>query len=178
MTVAMKKIRNRPDRIAADVQLIDGIKAKLASDPYIRAGGREFSPAALVQFVQRRIDAANAIAVAKAAWLEAIRQYEEIDDETSDVVQGVRSHAIGTFGKNAPELAAFGITPPKTPAMSAEKMVEAVAKRAATRAARGTKGPKAKLKIKGVVPTPAPEVPPAPAERQEHDPDTPPTPLS
>jgi hypothetical protein len=85
--------------------------------------------------------------------------------------------------------------------MSTETMLAAVAKRAATREARGTRGPKAKLKIKGVVlasppaapepspepthassagpaPTREPEVPHAPAASQERAPDPPPTPLS
>jgi hypothetical protein len=148
----MKKIRNRPDRIAADVTFIDGIKKHLASEPQIRAGRRVFTPDALAQFVQRRIDAANAILKAKAAWLDAIHQYETIDDDTSVVVRDVRSYAISSFGKDGLELADFGITPPKTPTMSLQTLRDAIAKRAATRAARGTMGPKARLRIKGTVP--------------------------
>jgi hypothetical protein len=186
MTVAMKKIRNRPDRIAADVTFIEGIKTHLASRAQIPAGRREFTPAALAQFVQRRIDAANAIQTAKAAWLDAIHQYEMIDAETTVVVNDVRNLAKNFFGADGPELAAFGIAPPKTPTMSTETMLAAVAKRAATREARGTRGPKAKLKIKGVVPPAAPAIEASPGPSPEPSveprpppiPDTPPTPLS
>ncbi len=74
------------------------------------------------------------------------------------------------FGADAKVLEAFDLTPPKvrTP-MTAEEKAIAVAKREATREARGTKGPKARSKVHGnviatlVVTPAAPAAPPAPA---------------
>jgi hypothetical protein len=77
----------------------------------------------------------------------------------------------GAFGNQPDVLAGFGLEPikPKTP-LTVEQKAAAAAKRAATRAARGTKGSKAKLAITGdvtgVVVTPvttAPAEPPAAA---------------
>ncbi|HEX8791529.1 MAG TPA: hypothetical protein VF765_11310 [Polyangiaceae bacterium] len=80
-----------------------------------------------------------------------------------------------TFGTQADILVDFGLAPRKarTP-QTAEAKAVAVAKREATRAARGTKGPKAKSEIHGNVtaklvvtpagePAPTPEAPAAPA---------------
>jgi hypothetical protein len=54
------------------------------------------------------------------------------------------------FGAQADVLADFGLAPHKAPApMTAEEKAVAAAKRKATRAARGTKGPKAKSQIHG-----------------------------
>ncbi|HEY8038591.1 MAG TPA: hypothetical protein VIF15_02305, partial [Polyangiaceae bacterium] len=77
------------------------------------------------------------------------------------------------FGTQADVLADFGMTPRKaaTP-LTVEQKAAAAAKRKATRAARGTKGPKAKLGIHGAVtgvvvipvvaPPPVVQAPPAP----------------
>jgi hypothetical protein len=56
------------------------------------------------------------------------------------------------FGNRPDILADFGLSPRKAPApLTAEQKAAAVAKRAATRAARGTKGPRQKAAIKGNV---------------------------
>jgi hypothetical protein len=57
-----------------------------------------------------------------------------------------------TFGNSADVLADFGVAPIKTRTpMTAEEKAVAVAKRAATRKARGTTGPRAKKGVKGAV---------------------------
>ncbi len=62
---------------------------------------------------------------------------------------------IGQFGPNSQEAIDFGFPPKKTATLSVEEKVQAVAQAKATREARGTMGKKARLKIKGVVPSPA-----------------------
>jgi hypothetical protein len=57
-----------------------------------------------------------------------------------------------TFGNSPDALADFGVEPKKAPTPpTIEQRAAAVAKREATRAARGTKGPKARLGVKGAV---------------------------
>lgn len=87
--------------------------------------------------------------VAKAAWQEAIRQYQAIDAKATPVITGLKQFVLNTFGRNSPQLADFGFAPRKVTTLTPAKKQQAVQKRAATRAARGTKGPVAKLAITG-----------------------------
>ncbi|HZU95270.1 MAG TPA: hypothetical protein VFF73_01075 [Planctomycetota bacterium] len=61
------------------------------------------------------------------------------------------------FGEDSTEFTTFGFKPRKkrTPS-TGEQNVQKAAKAAATRKARGTLGPKARLQVKGAVPSPAP----------------------
>lgn len=68
------------------------------------------------------------------------------------------------FGGDPQALADFGLPPRRTPTPpTAETKAAAVAKREATREARGTKGPKAKQKIHGTVTAQLVVTPAAPA---------------
>ncbi|HEY1692941.1 MAG TPA: hypothetical protein VGG39_12310 [Polyangiaceae bacterium] len=143
------KLRNRLLTSGTDQRLIDGVRADLQEVPAMRLGGREFTPATLEAFLQARLDAYNAIAAAKAAWEQTIDAYGVLDDETSLVVRNLKSFILSYFGEDSPRLADFGFVPPRRFEMSAEQKSAAVAKRAATRAARGTRGRKQKLAITG-----------------------------
>ncbi len=145
------KIRNRTVRTGADARVIEGIDTEFHSLPYILAGGRQFTPTELKAFIQRRIDAEERVRQARAVWIAASAEYEAIHAEVSGVVTDVKQAAMAAFGKNSPKLASFGFEPPKKPTMTEEQKAAAVAKRRATRAARGTVGPKARLAIKGTV---------------------------
>jgi hypothetical protein len=148
------KIRNRLLRVGADARVIEGIDEEFQSLPYILAGATQFTPSSLKAFIQRRIDAAEKVRVARAAWIAASKEYEDIHAEVSAVVADVKQAAMCAFGKNSPKLASFGFEPPKKPTLTEEKKLVAVQKRRATRIARGTMGRKAKLAIKGTVPAP------------------------
>jgi hypothetical protein len=153
------KIRARPPRSAADQAVIDGIGKEMQSYSVIRVAKRDFTPDSLAAFIQRRIHAAAAITAAKAAWADAIREYDRIHGEVQVAVHDLKTVVVCAHGKTSPTLASFGWTLPKVTELTNEQKVAAVAKRAATRAARGTMGPKARLKVKGTVPAPeqAPE---------------------
>jgi hypothetical protein len=59
------------------------------------------------------------------------------------------------YGSDSTEFTTFGFKPRKKPAAStSEENSQKAAKAAATRKARGTLGPKARLQVKGVVPAP------------------------
>ncbi|HEY6463882.1 MAG TPA: hypothetical protein VIY73_27115 [Polyangiaceae bacterium] len=146
------KIRNRSIRAGADGNVIAGIDQEFHSLPYILVGGKEFTPTSLKAFIQRRIDAEEKVRAARAAWIAASADYERVHAEVSVVVADTKQAAMCAFGRDSPRLSSFGFTPPKKPAMTDEQKLTAVEKRRATRIARGTKGPKAKLAIKGGYP--------------------------
>ncbi|HEY1697146.1 MAG TPA: hypothetical protein VGG39_33530 [Polyangiaceae bacterium] len=133
-------------------QLIAGIPKLPASVTSITLNGSSFTPAQLstalqvLVALQADVDAAQAALDAKKAALAA--QLAAPRALVSAFVQFLRA----AFGNQPDVLALFGLAPKKaaTP-LTTEEKAAAVAKRASTRAARGTKGPKAKAKIKGTV---------------------------
>ena len=157
---------NRPFTQAHDGQVMVGIKKNLQNVSSLPAGGSTFTMAAIEALVQSRIDAANAVDVARANWLEATAKYQALNTQVTPVVRSLRRYVIAAFGENSPVLADFGFTPPKKAEMTPEAKVARAEKSAATRKARGTMGKKQKAKIKGTVPatgtTPAPSDPASP----------------
>ena len=147
------KPRNRVEVAGADQQAIQGVNQDLQGMPLLYLAKQIFTPQSLAQRIQQRIDAANAIDAAKAAWLKAITDYEAIDGGTDLVLRDLRRLVIGAFGEDSPKLADFGFSAPKKAQWSEATKAQAVANRAATRKARGTRGPKAKLAIKGAANT-------------------------
>ena len=134
--------------------------------PSLLLGAQTYTPTSLVAFVQSRINAANAVITAKANWLDAVKTYEALNKQGDVVVHDLKQYVIAAFGATSSKLADFGFTPKKVTVLTPEQKAAAAAKRKATRAARGTKGPKAKLAIKGTVPatdSTTPATPPAPA---------------
>jgi hypothetical protein len=140
---------NRATRQAKDGQVILGINKDLQTLSQIPLAGQMFTPMSLVALIQSRIDAANKVATAKAAWQDAVKAYRAINTNVTAVVHGLYSYVLNAFGATSPQLADFGFTPPKRATQTPEEKAAAVAKRAATRKARGTKGPKAKKAITG-----------------------------
>ncbi len=133
--------------------MIEGIRKDLQTVAVLYLGTRTFTPAMLEDFVQARIAAASAILVAKAAWLQSISDYERIDADTSVVIRDLKRFVVSSFGDNSPKLADFGFvgTPPVP--WPEEKKKAAVARRAATRKARNTMGPKQRLAITAADPS-------------------------
>jgi hypothetical protein len=84
-----------------------------------------------------------------------------------------------TFGADPTALATFDVAPRKvTTPMTAEEKAVAVAKREATREARGTKGPKARKKVHGNVQATLVVTPAAPTAPATPEPNAPPAPAA
>jgi hypothetical protein len=103
---------------------------------------------------------------AKASWKDALKGLADVKAKVNPVIGAYRSWINATHGNAPATLADFGMTPRKVPIpLTAEKKAVAVAKRAATRAARHTVGPKKNAGIKGnatvTVVTTATPAPPA-----------------
>jgi hypothetical protein len=174
---------NRTHTQGTDQQVIQGIEKDLQTMPALPLGGTAYTPGSLVAFVQRRIDAANGVITAKANWHNAVVTYEALNLKADEVIRDLKALVIGAFGSASPKLADFGFTPRKVTVRTPEQKAAAAAKAKATRKARNTMGPKAKLAVKGTVAPPtAPSAaappsptPPAPSPANTPAPATAPT---
>ena len=140
---------SRNTTIGKDQQVLVGIREELQSMPALYLGSEAFSPQTLATFVQRRINLANAVLTAKAAWQHAVETYEAANVQTNLVMADLRNTVIGAFGRDSAKLATFGFVAPKRPTLTPEQRATAVKKAKATRKARKTMGKRQKALIKG-----------------------------
>jgi hypothetical protein len=122
--------------------------------------------------LQKLIDNRDAVTQARATVRDRVAAERDAAPSLIAFMNAFEALVRVMFGTDTTALAEFGLTPRKrpTPKTATEKAV-AVAKRLATREARGTKGPKAKREVHGnvtaklvVTPaTPAAEAPAVPA---------------
>jgi hypothetical protein len=140
---------NRTTIQAQDAQILIGIKKDLPTLSNLPLAGAIYSMATLSALVQSRIDAANAVLVARANYAHAISAYKAVNVTVTPVVRGLHQYVINAYGPTGTQLADFGFVPSKRATQTPEAKAAAVAKRAATRKARGTVGPKAKLAVTG-----------------------------
>ena len=145
--------KKKGKEVTADLAgtLTVGIQKHLANGQLTFAGGtftaaEILSKLALLIALRAAVNAAHAAVTAKVAAETA--QAPALRAFMGALVECLRVQ----FGTQADVLADFGIAPEKarTP-LTVEAKAAAAAKREATREARGTKGPKAKLGIKGAV---------------------------
>jgi hypothetical protein len=136
----------------------------------IRFGNETYTATTLNQRLQKLVDATNGLLAAQNAARDAMAAMRAVDAQEGPLVQAYRRFLHATFATAAQSLADFGLEPMRvaTPLTSEQKLV-AVARAKATRKARGTKGRKQRLAIKGnvtgvaVVPVTDPAVsPPGP----------------
>jgi hypothetical protein len=173
----MKK-PNRTTQQARDGQVIVGVKKDLQNVTTLSLDGVTYTPTSLTALIQSRIDAINEVAIAKAKHADAIATFKALDTQVTGAVTGLKQYVMNALGKTSPLLADFGFAPRKVTVRTPEEKAATVAKAKATRAARGTKGPVAKLAVTGETvklaalqaaaaqnagPAPAPTAAPAPA---------------
>ncbi len=148
-----------------DVYIIKGIETELDPSMVLHLNGKTYTPAQLAAFVRRRLYLHRRINKSKALWLSAIAKYAAHEKELNLVLGELRVQVFGLFGRESPKVKSFTFAPPKKPVRTAEQKKQTAAKARATREARGTKGRRARLEIKGTV-----EAPPA-AEAAPPEPD-------
>jgi len=146
--------QNKVTRQVRVGQIIAGIQKYFMTMPSIHLGGTDFTPAALVDVLQKGLAATKQTSNAKAAWLAEVQTERNKFAELGPVLRYIKAFVVAQFGDtqdSSPKLEDFGYTPRK--ARSKDVAVKAVAadKVRATRVARGTKGKKAKAKIKGTI---------------------------
>jgi len=141
-----------------DKQVLHGIETELQTVATLYLGSETFTPATLADFVQNRINLANAIDTTRAAWEAALSEYDAVNKQTDLVISDLRHTVMGLYGRRSSQLASFGFSPNRIPVLSSEQRATAAKKAKATRRARGTRGKKQKALVKGVVPMAPPPV--------------------
>ncbi len=139
-----------------DQEVLNGIRTELQSMQTLHLGSETYTPQTLADFIQSRIDTANAVATTRAAWEDTILAYETINKKAIVVLGDLRNLVMAVFGRDTPKLASFGFRPQKLPTLTPEQRSMAARKALATRKARRTMGKKQKAQIVGEVPTAAP----------------------
>jgi hypothetical protein len=148
--ITATKKPNRAMLQAKMVAAIAGVKKDLQNASNLSLAGTTYTPTTLATFLQSVIDAGNAADTARASWLAAAEAAATLAKSGTEVLTSLKQYVSNTFGKTSTQLTDFGFAPRKTATLSPEEKVAAAAKREATRKARGTLGPKAKLKVTGV----------------------------
>jgi hypothetical protein len=139
-------------KAAAATNLMAGARKRFPSGTQILIGGVFLTIDAILGELQTLVDNRAAVVAAQATARTKVAaeaaQLPALDATLSAFTAFVK---LSYRGK-ADALADFGLEPPKarTP-MTAEQKAVAAVKRAATREARGTKGPKAKKAVHGSV---------------------------
>jgi hypothetical protein len=143
--------RSRPTLTARAAQIIAGIQKHLMSVASMTFNSVAYTPPQLIALFQSEIDSAGNVGSKKAQWQDAIKADTDLRKLVSIVLIGLRELVRQMF-KDAQILADFGFSPRKpAKALTPAEKVVAAAKRAATRKARNTMGPKAKLDVKGTL---------------------------
>ena len=128
-----------------------GLQKHLANQSF-PVGTTTYTVTSLVQLLGSLIAAIEAVNAAQVSATNAVANLKAMNASASPVVSAVVRVVAAMFASDAAALADFGLKARKarTP-LTTEQKAAAKAKAEATRKARGTKGPKAKLAVKGNV---------------------------
>jgi hypothetical protein len=134
-------------------QLIAGAQKRFTNgNQQITVGGVSTTVNAAVSELQTFIDNRAAVVAAQATAKAKVATETAALATLNPFINAFTATVRFLFGTQPDALADFGLAPHKVPTpQTAEQKAVAVAKRKATRAARGTKGPKAKSEIHGNV---------------------------
>jgi hypothetical protein len=106
----------------------------------------------VVALFQSCLDDRAAVATAKAEVKVRMAKRAAGEKARRAADRALKPWVVSRFGTGSKEALDFGFAPAKATARSPEDKAKAVKQAAATREARHTMGPKAKLKIRGVLP--------------------------
>jgi hypothetical protein len=144
--------RSNLENVDMYTQLIKGLQANFATKTPLVLKKQTLTVGEIVKQVQARVDARSTTSDAQKAYHSAVQAERESEAEVKPLQQALQRTLQGRFGDDSEKLKEFGIAPTKARKVPVATKAAAVAKGQATRDARGTKGPKEKLAIKGVAP--------------------------
>ena len=146
----------RKTNVDRDESLIAGAQKYLVGQT-LTIGKQSYTPQQIVDLLQGRVTAAEAVVTAKAGVTAALKAEKDERTKTGAFVRGFTTIVLGMYSELPDTLAVFGLKPRKSTKKTVETLSTAIAKNKATRKARGTKGKRQKEDIKGtIVPEPAP----------------------
>jgi hypothetical protein len=152
---------NNDSIISLDMQRINGIKKYLTvPTTEIPVGGAMVTPVVLTATFQKSLDTRAAVVTKRAELKAALADRASAESERRISDEGLKAYVLGRFGADTPAALDFGYSARKTGVKTAATKAQAAALNKATREARGTVGPKKKLKIKGTLPPVEAHAPP------------------
>ncbi len=147
------QVRSKKDAAARAASAITGLRAVFPNGAEtLRVGGQTLTVDGAVRNLQAIVDNRAAVTTARAVARAAVADEDAKLPLLLAFLRALEKVIRAEFGDDAKVLETFDLEPPKarTPLTAEEKAV-AVARREATREARGTKGPKARSKVHGNV---------------------------
>jgi hypothetical protein len=145
------KAKGKGTDVALAGQLIAGTNKHLASMPQVMLSGGSFTPAQVTERLQTLVNLRNDVNAAKASTQAKLAAETANAPALRTFMGALVTFVKAAFGNQPDVLADFGLHPKPQTQLTVEAKTAAVAKRAATRAARHTIGPKAKLSVQGDV---------------------------
>ncbi len=129
--------------------MVAGLKEHAAELPNIAWGPGLRSVHEIAARFQAHLDALDEVAAREALWRAAVVKEARLEKELKKLLQRLTLFLQAVYGDESGRLRDFGLKPRKKAKISAQKMMFTIAKRNATRKARGTMGKKQKKAIKG-----------------------------
>jgi hypothetical protein len=149
---------SRDKTINKNRQAIAGVKKHFASTPTLALDGSPTTPKDVIAALQAAIDAVDAAAAAEKVFHDVTAAQHAAIAKGNAVLKALKMLVHNQLGSAEGALGDFGFQAPKRKTPDEATKAAAVAKRAATRAARHTMGKRQKAKVKGQPPTPSPTV--------------------
>jgi hypothetical protein len=137
--------------VAAAQQLSAATAKHLASGTQVSLLGSSFTPDQVTTKLQSVVTLRDNVNAARSSLKAAIAAEAAQTPDLRSFMAAYESYVKAAFGSSIDVLNDFGLAPKSRTPLSAEATIAAVAKRASTRAARHTMGPKQKLGVKGDV---------------------------
>ena len=130
-------------------QIIRGVQTTLSSNQTYVIDGQSYKQSTLLTALKEQVAPFDAAAAAHEVLKKAVVDREAARPAALAFYNAVVSVLLGSYGGDTTTLATFGLAPRKAKRqLTSEEKLKAAAKAKATRALRGTVGPKKKLEIK------------------------------
>jgi hypothetical protein len=130
--------KNKLTKTSTDQTIIDALGSQLKVATTITLNGETYKVKDLQQQFQSEVVAAKATQSAKTAYAQAVLAEKKVAAQVTLLRKALRTYLIATYGAKSAIVASFGFTPKDTTVTVATK-ADAIVKRVATKAARGTK---------------------------------------
>jgi len=145
---------NKSTRLERNQAIANGLRS-LPSKTMIPMKGRLVRASEAAEVFDKGTETQKEASAARAKYFQTVATAHAAEAALRALIEPIKSYVQNTFGERSSTAAAFGFRPRKRTRLSAEVRYEAVAKLRATRAARGTLGPRRKPKIHMHVEIPA-----------------------
>jgi hypothetical protein len=142
--------------VSNTTQAIEALAAHLSKTTEIPVAGKMLTVAEIAEVFREAIKTRTAVIVAQGKYKEALAKRDEAESTRRVHEDALKAWVLNRFTATSSQAHAFGYVPRIPAEPSAETKAKAVLLNKATRDARGTKGKKAKLAIKGTLDTEMP----------------------